>query len=212
MDFQDFLALVPKIVKEPLPAHEAHLKMAPIERIRFHENFNTERLNPKIAAVMMLLYPKKQKTHLALLLRNAYPGIHSSQIALPGGKYELVDQNYETTALRETQEEIGVHPNKMKIIMPFSSLYIPPSNFKVYPFLGVCNEEIVFVPNPSEVAEIIELPLRMLLEDDLIVQTEMKTSDANSISIPAFKINKHIVWGATAMMLSELKEVLKNSL
>ena len=149
---------------------------------------------------------------MALLLRNAYPGIHSSQIALPGGKYELVDQNYETTALRETQEEIGVHPNKMKIIMPFSSLYIPPSNFKVYPFLGVCNEEIVFVPNPSEVAEIIELPLRMLLEDDLIVQTEMKTSEANSISIPAFKINKHIVWGATAMMLSELKEVLKNSL
>jgi len=61
MDFQDFLALVPKIVKEPLPAHEAHLKMAPIERIRFHENFNTERLNPKIAAVMMLLYPKNKK-------------------------------------------------------------------------------------------------------------------------------------------------------
>lgn len=212
MDFQDFLALVPKLVKVPLPADEAHFKMAPLERIRFLENIETEGLNTKIAAVMMLLYPKNRETHLALILRNSYNGVHSSQVAFPGGKYEFLDQNFETTALRETHEEIGVHSDKMEIIMPFTSLYIPPSNFRVYPFLGNCNEEIVFVPDPKEVVEIIELPLAMLLNDDLIIHAKIKTSYANTILSPAFKIKEHIVWGATAMMLSELKEVLKNAL
>lgn len=209
MDFQDFLAILPKLVTVPLPANEAHFKMAPIERIHFLENLDTETLNPKIAAVMMLLYPKNTKTHLVLIVRNSYEGVHSSQISFPGGKYELLDQNFETTALRETQEEIGVHSNKMEIIMPFTSLYIPPSNFMVHPFLGFCNEEIIFVPDPKEVVEIIELPLTTFLNDDLLIHTEMNTSYANTVFTPAFKINEHIVWGATAMMLSELKEVLK---
>ena len=212
MDFQVFLEYVPKIAKVTLPASEAHYKMAPLERIRNFNDSEVESKHPKTAAVMMLFYPKKGRTHLVLIVRNSYKGVHSAQIAFPGGKFESKDQNFENTALRETQEEIGIAPESIEIIMPFTHLYIPPSNFMVYPFLGICRHEVVFIPDAIEVANIIELPLSDFLSDAIIVNTKMTTSYANDILIPAFKINEHIVWGATAMMLSELKEVLKNVL
>lgn len=212
MDFQDFLKYVPKLIQVTLPASEAHYKMAPFERIESLKKLNIDSINPKKAAVMMLFYPKKGRTHLVLIVRNSYKGVHSAQIAFPGGKYETLDVTFEKTALRETHEEIGIHPEKIEIIMPFTNLYIQPSNFMVYPFLGICKEEIVFVPDNNEVVNVIELPLNDFLNDDLVVTTMMSTSYAKKIEIPAFKINEHIVWGATAMMLSELKEVLKKVL
>jgi len=212
MDFQYFLEYVPKIAKVDLPASEAHFKMAPLERIDFLKNLDMENENPRIAAVMMLLYPKNEKTHLVLILRNSYKGVHSSQIAFPGGKQESKDISFEATALRETYEEIGVPPDKMEVLMPFTQLFIPPSNFIVYPFLGICREEIIFIPNSNEVANIIELPLSDFLSDEIVISTEMATSFGERVTMPAFKIEEHIVWGATAMMLSELKEVLNKVL
>jgi 8-oxo-dGTP pyrophosphatase MutT (NUDIX family) len=212
MDFQEFLKYVPKFLEVSLPAREAHFKMVPFERLESLKNQNLGSFNPKTAAVMMLLYPKNGKTHLVLIVRNSYEGIHSAQIALPGGKFELNDENYLNTALRETHEEIGIHPENIQIIRAFTKLYIQASNFLVYPFLGFCQEEINFIPDETEVAQIIELPIADFLKDDLIVNTTMSTSYAKNIEIPAFKINEHIVWGATAMMLSELKEVLKKVL
>ena len=212
MDFQYFLEYVPKIAEVDLPASEAHFKMAPLERIDFLKNLDMVNENPRIAAVMMLLYPKNEKTHLVLILRNSYKGVHSSQIAFPGGKQESKDISFEATALRETYEEIGVPPDKMEVLMPFTQLFIPPSNFIVYPFLGICREEIIFIPNTNEVANIIELPLSDFLSDEIVISTEMATSFGERVTMPAFKIEEHIVWGATAMMLSELKEVLKKAL
>jgi 8-oxo-dGTP pyrophosphatase MutT (NUDIX family) len=212
MDFQEFLKYVPKFLDVSLPAREAHFKMVPFERLESLKNQNLGGFNPKTAAVMMLLYPRNGKTHLVLIVRNSYEGVHSAQIALPGGKYETIDVNYWNTALRETHEEIGIHPEKIEIIRAFTQLYIQASNFLVYPFLAVCKEEIIFIPDETEVAQIIELPIADFLKDDLIVNTTMSTSYAKNIQIPAFKINEHIVWGATAMMLSELKEVLKKVL
>jgi len=212
MDFQYFLEYVPKLAEVDLPASEAHFKMAPLERIDFLKNLDMENENPRIAAVMMLLYPKNEKTHLVLILRNSYKGVHSSQIAFPGGKQESKDISFEATALRETYEEIGVPPDKMEVLMPFTQLFIPPSNFIVYPFLGICREEIIFIPNTNEVANIIELPLSDFLSDEIVISTEMATSYGERVTMPAFKIEEHIVWGATAMMLSELKEVLNKVL
>lgn len=212
MDFQEFLKYVPKLLEVDLPASEAHYKMAPLERIESLKNLNFESKKPKEAAVMMLFYPKKDKTHLVLIVRNSYEGIHSAQIAFPGGKYEIDDLNFENTALRETQEEIGISPSKMKIIRAFTQLYIQPSNFMVYPFFGICKEELIFIPEASEVAAIIELPLSVFLNDDIVVSVNISTSYAKNISVPAFNINENIVWGATAMMLSELKDVLKKVL
>ncbi|SHM27327.1 NUDIX hydrolase [Flavobacterium xinjiangense] len=210
MDFQEFLEYVPKLMTAELPAEVSHIKMAPLERIESLKNFDIGIKKPKIAAVMMLFYPKNGITHLVLIVRNSYKGVHSAQIAFPGGKYEVQDEIFENTALRETHEEVGIHPNIMEIIKTFTPMYIPPSDFMVHPFLGICKEEIVFVPDPKEVANIIELPLTVFLSDAIITDTNLTTSYANDISVPAFKIEEHIVWGATAMMLSELKDVLKD--
>lgn len=165
-----------------------------------------------MAAVMMLFYPKNGMTHLALIVRNSYEGVHSAQIAFPGGKYETGDENFSQTALRETQEEVGVNPAIIDVVKSFTEVYIPPSNFIVHPFLGICKEEICFVLDPSEVSSIIELPLSVFLNDEILVEAKLSTSYAKEINVPAFDIEGHIVWGATAMMLSELKDVLKSVL
>lgn len=212
MDFQEFLQFVPKLIDAKLPAFEAHIKMAPLERVESLKKTDFSNKDPRIAAVMMLFYPKNENTHLVLIVRNSYKGVHSAQIAFPGGKYELDDDDFAFTALRETHEEVGIHPEKIEVLKSFTELYIPPSNFMVYPFLGISKEELVFIPEPSEVSDIIELPLSVFLSDAIVVDTKLSTSYADNISIPAFKIDNHIVWGATAMMLSELKEVLKGVL
>lgn len=211
MDFQSFLEYVPYLAEAKLPAMAAHIKMAPLERVESLKT-NVENKNPKKAAVMMLLYPKNGITHLVLIVRNSYEGVHSGQIAFPGGKYEKEDMNFSTTALRETHEEIGIRPEKMKIIKPFTPMYIPPSNFIVHPFFGICMEEICFVPDASEVARVIELPLSVFLKDEIIINAKLSTSYANDINVPAFEIEGQVVWGATAMMLSELKDVLNSVL
>ncbi|OAB25614.1 NUDIX domain-containing protein [Flavobacterium fryxellicola] len=212
MDFQEFLQIVPKILDVKLPAFDAHIKMAPLERLQSVKQINFSDKNARIAAVMMLFYPKNEITHLVLIVRNSCKGVHSAQIAFPGGKYEVEDENFAYTALRETHEEVGIHPDKIQIVKPFTQLYIPPSNFMVHPFLGISKDELVFVPQPSEVADIIELPLSIFLSDSIVVETKISTSYSVESNVPAFKIENHIVWGATAMMLSELKEVLKKVL
>ena len=209
---KEFLEYVPKLIEVSLPAQEAHFKMAPLERIVYLKKTNIEAKNPKIAAVMMLLYPKDGITHLVLIVRNSYKGVHSAQIAFPGGKYETEDETFAVTALRETHEEIGVHPNAIKVIKIFTPLYIPPSNFMVHPFLGVAKESLSLIPDIHEVADIIELPLSIFLSDEIVINEKITTSYAKDILVPAFKIDGHIVWGATAMMLNELKEVLKKVL
>lgn len=209
MDFQDFLQYVPNLIPVVLPAETAHVKMAPLERIQTLKNLDIDAKKPRIAAVMMLLYPKNEKTHLVLIVRNAYNGVHSSQIAFPGGKYETTDSDFAATALRETNEEIGITPEKIEVIKQFTPMYIPPSNFLVHPFLGISSEELSFYPDAREVADIIELPLSVFLNDEIIIETILSTSYAANISVPAFNIQNHLVWGATAMMLSELREVLK---
>ncbi|MGO4770313.1 CoA pyrophosphatase [Flavobacterium sp. W22_SRS_FK3] len=209
MDFQYFLQHVPNLIPVELPAWEAHVKMAPLERIQLMKDLDLLTQNPRIAAVMMLLYPKEGKTHLVLIVRNAYNGVHSSQIAFPGGKYEISDADFRETALRETHEEVGIPSDKIEIIKQFTPVYIPPSNFSVHPFLGISSQELSFYPDVREVADIIELPLSVFLNDEIIIEATLSTSYAANISVPAFNIQNHIVWGATAMILSELREVLK---
>lgn len=212
MLFQDFIKYVPKIEKEKLLAADAHAKMAPLERISFLKEMNYENRNPREAAVLMLFYPKNGVTHLALIVRNSYPGVHSSQIGFPGGKVEIEDKDLEETALRETHEEVGIPSHKIQIVKPFSKVYIPPSNFLVSPFMGISHEELSFIPDFDEVKSVLEFPLFSFLDDNSITNVKMTTSYAKDIEVPAFMVEKYIVWGATAMMMSELKEAVKNAM
>ena len=209
MNFEVFFDAINNIVEVELPSTSAHIKMAPLERVKIMKDGFDNFGNARKAAVMMLFYPKNEVAHLLLIIRNSYPGVHSSQIAFPGGKVEEIDLDLKETALRETYEEIGIHPNNIKVIRDFSKVYIPPSNFLVYPFLGVSSTELEFTLQEDEVAGIVELPLSLLLDDSIIVLKKMKTSYSKSIEVPVFQIGEHSVWGATAMMLSELKDALK---
>lgn len=209
MRFDEFLKYAPKVLNVELPAMIAHKKMVPSNREELLKNADFKKITPKKAAVMMLFYPKNSQTHLALIIRNSYNGVHSSQIAFPGGKVEPEDLNLSATAIRETHEEIGVHPSDINLIRAFTEVYIPPSNFMVYPFFGYSQNELAFKLQEDEVAGIVELPLKDFLDDKIIVTNSMKTSYAENIEVPGFLVDEHFIWGATAMMLSELKETLK---
>lgn len=209
MLFTDFLNSIQNIDSIELPSRTSHLKMAPLERIQqFDEKFEIP-ISAKKSAVMMLFYPKNSITHILLIIRNSYPGVHSSQIAFPGGKVEDADIDLKATALRETNEEVGIPEENIEVLKQFSSIYIPPSNFLVAPFFGISKSEIHLVLQEEEVAGIIELPLSTLLDDAILKTKIMDTSYAKSINVPVFQIDEHSVWGATAMMMSELKDALK---
>jgi len=212
MLFTDFINYIPKILTQQLPAVTAHIKMAPMERVATLGPDYYSKNNPRQSAVMMLFYPKEGMATLALIKRNTYPGIHSAQISFPGGKAETFDKDLKDTALRETWEETGVLQSDINVVMPYTEIYIPPSNFLVAPFLGIALNEPVFNANPDEVQELIELSLDVLLDEATVITTTLQTSYAGNITVPAFKVGEHIVWGATAMILSELKETIKMAL
>ncbi|WP_338039004.1 CoA pyrophosphatase [Maribacter litopenaei] len=171
------------------------------------------RKNPRKAAVMALFYPdSRNMTHLLCILRKTYEGIHSNQVALPGGKAEREDGSLKITALRETYEEVGVNPKDVEIVRTISEVYIPPSNFEVQPFIGLYKEPKPFKIQESEVASLLEISLTDFLEDINLTSKKLSTSYAKEISVPAFKLNDYIIWGATAMMLSEIKDLLKQVL
>lgn len=208
MTFTTFQALLPQLQELPLPAVSAHDKVVPEERRRALYAGNIPD-NARQAAVLIYLYPIEGVMHAVFIRRNEYPGVHSGQIAFPGGKVETEDVSLWHTALREAQEEVGIIPEHVSLIKPITSVYIPPSNFQVFPFLAYGHERPQFVLQVEEVSEILEFPLTHLLEDANVTTLRLATSYSKSIEVPAFQIENQIIWGATAMMVSELKDSFK---
>lgn len=174
---------------------------------------NIKRENPRKAGVMALFYPNdERRTSLLLILRKTYKGVHSNQIGFPGGKVEKEDLDLAATALRETYEEVGVPPEKVHVIKSLTEIYIPPSNFEVQPFIGLYQKSIPFILQESEVEALVEVSLTDFMDDSKIFMQKLNTSYAENIDVPAFKLNGYTVWGATAMMLSEIKELIKQVL
>ncbi|MCM4151293.1 CoA pyrophosphatase [Arenibacter sp. N53] len=213
MNFDEFSNRISKIENLELPGNASHYKMAPLFRLKELEEGKIIKKNPKRAAVMALFYPNvANETNLLLILRNTYKGIHSNQIGLPGGKAEKKDLNLLETALRETQEEVGAVRERITVIRSMSEIYIPPSNFEVTPYLGLYKKEEPFLMQADEVAAIVEVPLQDFMDDKKIFQQILNTSYANNVEVPAFKLNGYTVWGATAMMLNEIKEMFRQVL
>jgi 8-oxo-dGTP pyrophosphatase MutT (NUDIX family) len=210
MNFDEFLLRISKIKNIPLTGEVSQFKMAPPFRRERLEKHKDAIKYAKKAGVLALFYPdKNQETNFVLILRKTYKGIHSAQVSFPGGKLEANDASLEGAALRETFEEIGVPIYDIQVVAPLTQVYIPPSNFYVQPFIGVSNKNPSFIKEESEVEDIIEIPLKHFFNDDIIVSKKVITSYSVEVEAPAFLLNGHIVWGATAMILSEVKDLLK---
>lgn len=159
---------------------------------------------PRQGAVLLLLYPKNGTSHLVLTRRRDDLTAHAGQISFPGGRREPFE-TLEQAALRETREEVGIQPGAVTILGQLTPLYIPPSDFEVHPFVGWHEQVPSFVPQPAEVAEILEVPLDRLLAQETRSQETWERSGI-SLEVPFFHLEPHKVWGATAMMLSEFIE------
>lgn len=213
MNFETFLKSVSKIEQIPLPGLDSQLKMSPPFRLELMEQHREAMKTSKKAAVTALFYPDENHvTKLILILRKTYKGVHSAQVGFPGGRREDIDESLMHAAMRETWEEVGVPIVDIEIVKAMTELYIPPSNFTVYPFLGITHRTPMFVKQDDEVEDLIEVLLPDFLDEASVTAMKVMTSMDKEMLVPAFILNGHIVWGATAMMLSELKDLLKTVL
>jgi len=195
-----------------LPGERAHQLMAPYKRPTAKQ-INDSDKTPMLSAVLMLIYPKNNIPHFTLIQRTQYKGVHGGQISFPGGKQEQ-NESLKETAIRETSEEIGIDGDSIQMLGELTQVYIPPSNFLVSPFIGFTDYEPKFTAEEKEVDEVIEVKIADLLNDELIKEKKIKignhTGNPMYIEVPYFELNFNTVWGATAVILSEVREMLLN--
>lgn len=208
MDILSFSHTLKEILqKGPLPGHEAQLIMAS----DFYRGKNIDLVNLsgyKKSAVCLLFYEKKDKIHFLLIKRPNTHRHHAGQIALPGGSCDE-GESFEKTALRELFEETGIEIGPQNLIGKLSPFYIPISNFYIQPQVAFIDKEFTLMSGP-EVEQYIEFTLEELLNDSIIAETEIITQGGKlKLKTPYFNVQGFVMWGATAMMLSELKELLK---
>ena len=214
MNQRHFLNLFDEKNKIQLPGLKAQLRLAPPYRETLLKKAGSVTQSAKQAAILLCVYPNAVgDLHFVLIRRNDYPGVHSGQIGFPGGKVEPKDRSSWDTALREAEEEIGVHRLSVAQLLELSSLYIPPSNFMVRSYLGWCDTKPRFQANPKEVAEIIEIPLTSFLaaQPQKTIPLQPKTNN-KSVEVPCYFLEEAEVWGATAMILSEFQYLMNELL
>lgn len=193
-------------LKKELPGKEAHLEVAPYRRVEFTEN---DIQQAKKSSVLILFYHKNNTIYTALMQRTRYKGSHSGQVSFPGGKAEPYDNSILHTALREANEELGINSNEVSIIGQLTEVYIPVSNFHVVPFIGITSKTPQFVLEKKEVEEVIELNIPYFVQQQLTTN-KVKMANNTIVKVPSFEYEQKIIWGATALMLNELKYILSD--
>ena len=203
-DFADKLRLE---ISKGLPGTEVQWALASSDRMI--RGFPRDpRPDTTEAAVMILLYPKNDLIHTALIQRPAYDGVHGGQISFPGGKKEPADHDLKETAVREASEEIGVNPSEINLINSLTPLYIPVSNIIVTPVVGWLEKQPVFTRQEEEVVFIIEADIRTLIDSSIIKIKPFKIR-GEMIDIKYFDYKENVIWGATAMILHELLTIIR---
>ncbi len=201
-----------KRLEQPLPGWVAHQLMAPPARRGITtEDYEERKKTARLGSVLILFFPVDGVLHLVLTQRPEYDGTHSGQVSFPGGKMEEFDKDYVATALREANEEVNINPEDVDVLGQLTDLYIPPSNFLVFPVVGFMDKRPDFIPEEREVVEIIELPVSELLKEENLGESSILMNKIFRFNSPAFVFDGRIVWGATAMMLAELRELLREA-
>jgi 8-oxo-dGTP pyrophosphatase MutT (NUDIX family) len=192
----------------PLPGLPVQLRMSPQPRPG-SDRILDPNLDCRRAGVLVLIYPCGDEPCLVLTRRTDAVDTHRGQISFPGGSLDP-GEDAVTAALREGWEELAIEPARLEVIGALSPLYIPPSGFCIYPTVAYAAKRPDFVPNPHEVAEIIEAPLAHLLAPETR-QEEVWEIRGAPVSVPFYAVGHHKVWGATAMVLCELLALLQTS-
>ena len=217
MDFQTFINCISKVNDFPLPGKRGHAIMAPYsirrlylsnEEVFHHENDSEYYQNARKASVLLCFYEHKDELYLTLIKRTTYDGPHSGQISFPGGKPVSLDSSLWDTAKREFKEELGVDLSSASPLLTLSRVYIPPSNFLVTPFVTVVKKKPFFHLDSREVALKIDISLYELIHLK-IKQCSILEGNHKGVVVPCYTYEGHMIWGATAMVLSEFILFLK---
>ncbi len=202
----DLIEKIEQRLNAPLPGMDAHLRMAHITR----RHYMDAPTGAKQAAVLMTLFPKNEEWHIVLIERNANDrDQHAGQLGFPGGKAEPSDGTMLATALRETEEEVGISREQVKILGNLTGIYIPVSNFQVHPFLGYLNAQPAYQLQASEVNDVLEVPLSHFQLPGTRRVTDIRINAQITLkNVPYFDLHGQVLWGATAMMLNELLEII----
>ena len=206
MKIQEVLRLLEKRLKGPKPGLKAQLKMVTYPRPG-HKAYHEVEDSCIKAGVLVFFYPWRGQLYLVLTRRTARMGFHQAQISFPGGRQEK-GESLEQTAMREAHEELKIPPMSVRILGELTPLYIPPSNYCIYPIVATADSRPDFRPSRHEVAEVIEVPLDHLL-DPQNIRRETWTLKRNEIEVPFYFFKGHKIWGATAMVLAELVSLIK---
>lgn len=202
----NFIHRLEKRLYNDLPGEDFQNIMAPIGS----EQYRNIAPDHKVACVLALIFPKDDEWHLCFIERaHQHPDDkHAGQISFPGGKFDDNDYSFEDCALRETYEEIGVPPDNIGILGALTPLYVYVSNFLVHPFVGFTSEYPDFKPQLSEVSSIIELPIEHITKEKNKGKTDIHVRNITLSNTPYYNINGKKLWGATAMIVSELEQIL----
>lgn len=201
---------VQRALAMPRPGRDAQIKLSPRPRPGdvFPLPFD---VNPKEASVLILLFSgNNDKLHFFLTRRTETVETHKGQISLPGGMQEPGEKAWET-ALREASEELHILTHNVQIFhKPLTQVYIPVSGFRVTPYVAYAAEHLHVNPSTEEVGEVIETPLDVIVDEKYRHEEEWDLRDFKAM-VPFYRVNGYKVWGATAMILSEFGEMLRNA-
>jgi 8-oxo-dGTP pyrophosphatase MutT (NUDIX family) len=205
--FESFISALQARLSKPLPGALAHdpLRATPVGTLR--PDFQHAR-PARPGSVLILLYPVGKEIRFPLMQRPEYTGVHGGQVSLPGGKAEA-GETIEETALREAEEEIGIRRDDITVIGRLSDFFVIPSNIIVAPIVAYAHARPIFSPDPIEVVSVLEGSIDDLLHEAAVQVKEITAARVYKLMAPHFLIGGQVVWGATAMMLNELRMVAR---